>query len=341
MLRFFKRFAAVLAVFAVLAPCGAAFGAPAPAMPSVPSQDIISAGDYGEDVEMLQTELRALGFYSGEITGLFDGSTREAVIRLQEFLGVRPDGMFGPLTFTAYLDAFANGSLAFPPENDGTEEASGRLAGRVIGLDPGHQETADSGLEQMAPYSRRTKERQSSGGTGVKTGVPEHKINLLIAMKLRDLLEAEGATVVMTRETSDVSLSNIERAMRMNEANVDIWIRLHCASASSARQSGASVLVPSRTYGTAIYKDSLRLGQCVYDSFGKATESPMLALRALMDQTGFNWSESPVIAVEMGLLSNPQEDIRLNRDSYQTSCALGVFNGVLDYFEAPADEPVP
>ena len=59
----------------------------------------------------------------------------------------------------------------------------------------------------------------------------------------------------------------------------------------------------------------------------------MLDLKALMDQTGFNWSERPVVAVEMGMLSNPQEDIRLNRDSYQTSCAIGLFNGILTYFD--------
>ena len=82
----------------------------------------------------------------------------------------------------------------------------------TIGIDPGHQETPDAELEQMAPGVKRTKERQSPGSTGVKTGVPEYKINLLIAFKLRDLLEAEGATVVLTRETSDFSLSNMERA---------------------------------------------------------------------------------------------------------------------------------
>lgn len=326
-----KRFAALCCVFAVLALCGAALAAPA--MPEIPSQEILSAGDFGDDVVTLQTELRALGFYEGEITGLFDGATREAVIRLQRFLGVREDGAFGPVTFAAYWDAFERGLLAFPEPEPSQQHAAGRLSGRTVGIDPGQQEAADTGLEQIAPGVDRTKERQSAGSTGVKTGVPECKINLLIAFKLRDLLEAEGATVVLTHDTTDVSLSNIERAQAMNNAGVDIWLRLHCDSAASAKQSGASVLIPSRTYGAAIYQESLRLGQCIYENFAAATGATMLDLRALMDQTGFNWSERPVVAVEMGMLSNPQEDLRLNRDSYQASCAAGLFNGILAYFD--------
>ena len=233
---FLRRFAALCCVFAVLLSCSAAFAAPT--MPEIPSQEILSAGDFGEDVETLQTELRALGFYEGEITGLFDGATKQAVIRLQAFLGVREDGAFGPLTFAAYWNAFELGLLAFPEQQSAASDETDRLAGYTIGIDPGHQETPDAELEQMAPGVKRTKERQSPGSTGVKTGVPEYKINLLIAFKLRDLLEAEGATVVLTRETSDFSLSNMERALLMNESGVDIWLRLHCDSVSSANKSG-------------------------------------------------------------------------------------------------------
>ena len=199
-----KRLAALFCVFAAFASCSAAFAAPS--MPQTPSQEILSAGDFGDDVMVLQSELRALGFYDGEITGLFDGATREAVMELQKMLGVDADGSFGPITFAAYWNAFEVGLLSFPQSETEQQNKEGRLAGRTIGIDPGQQETADAGLEQIAPGVERTKERQSAGSTGVKTGVPECKINLLVAFKLRNLLEAEGATVVLTRETSDVSI---------------------------------------------------------------------------------------------------------------------------------------
>ena len=171
---FLRRFAALCCVFAVLLSCSAALAAPT--MPEIPSQEILSAGDFGEDVETLQTELRALGFYEGEITGLFDGATKQAVIRLQAFLGVREDGAFGPLTIAAYWNAFELGLLALPEQQSAASDETDRLAGYTIGIDPGHQETPDAELEQMAPGVKRTKERQSPGSTGVKTGVPEYKI---------------------------------------------------------------------------------------------------------------------------------------------------------------------
>lgn len=329
----FRRALALCCMFAaLLSLCSVSFAAPED-MPPLPAGEILSVGDFGDDVISLQLHLRALGFYEGEAAGLFDRKTHDAVIALQQFLGVKADGAFGPITAAAYAAALETGLLVFPePETEETE-AAGPLSGYVIGIDPGHQLIPDAGLEEIAPNVERTKQRQSPGGTGVKTGTREHRINLMVAEKLRDLLSAQGASVIMTRQSADVSLSNKERALMMNEAGVDVWVRLHCDSASSARESGARVLIPSRTYNAAVYRESFLLGSCLQQSFADATGASMMPLRALMDQTGFNWSSSPVAAIEMGMLSNPQEDIRLNRDSYQNSCAAGIFNGLVAYFE--------
>ena len=47
------------------------------------------------------------------------------------------------------------------------------------------------------------------------------------------------------------------------------------------------------------------------------------------DLTGFNWSKVPVVLIEMGFLSNPEEDNLLNSDSYQDKLAQGLCNGIL------------
>lgn len=332
MASFFRRLTALGCMFAaLLSLCSVSFAAPE-TVSFLPPDGILSVGDFGDDVMALQLQLRDLGFYEGEAAGLFDGKTHAAVVSLQTFLGVEADGAFGPITAQAYAAALETGLLVFPEPAEEEAEQAPPLTGIVIGIDPGHQRTADADLEEIAPDVERTKPRQSPGGTGVKTGTPEHRINLLVAQKLRDLLVAEGATVIMTRESADVSLSNKERALLMNTAEVDAWVRLHCDSASSARESGARVLIPSRTYNAPVYRSSFFLGKCLQESFEDATGASMLPLRALMDQTGFNFSQSPVVAIEMGMLSNPREDIRLNRDSYQTSCAVGICNGLLAYF---------
>lgn len=340
MTRPFRRIGALCCMLAaLLSLCSVSFAAPE-ALPPIPTDEILSVGDFGDDVMALQLQLRSLGFYEGEAGGLFDRKTHDGVVALQQYLGVKADGAFGPVTAQAYSHALETGLLSFPePETEADEEA-GPLSGFVIGIDPGHQLIPDAGLEEIAPHVDRTKQRQSPGGTGVKTGTAEHRINLIVAEKLRDLLAAQGAVVILTRESADVSLSNKERALLMNDAAVDVWVRLHCDSASSARESGARVLIPSRTYNAAVYRESFLLGCCLQEGFREATGASMLPLRALMDQTGFNWSSAPVAAIEMGMLSNPREDIRLNRDSYQSSCAAGIFNGLTAYFEllAPAGE---
>lgn len=208
------------------------------------------------------------------------------------------------------------------------------LAGCIIGLDPGHQNEADYGLEAISPGSPSTKIRQSVGCSGVRTRVPEHRINLLVAQKVRALLEECGATVVMTRTGAEASLSNIERAQMMNQSGAAFWLRIHCNASKDAAVSGASVLVPSHTVTPAIYEQSLRLGESLGAAFGEATDAPAASLVSLENQTGFNWSELPVAALEMGHLTNAADDALLGSDAYQMRCAVGIFNGIVRYLAA-------
>ncbi len=220
------------------------------------------------------------------------------------------------------------------------------LYGRVIGLDPGHQSVPDFGLELIAPDSHFTKIRQSAGCSGVRSGVPEYRVNLLVAEKVAALLQSCGATVVMSRTTNDVWLSNIERAVLMNQSGAALWIRLHCNACTDTERYGASVLMPSQIITPDIYEQSLYLSQCIGGAFGEATDAGEVQLVPLENQTGFNWSRIPVVALEMGYLTNAREDALLNSDAYQMRCALGIFNGIVRYFagiaaaEEALDAPV-
>lgn len=234
------------------------------------------------------------------------------------------------------------------------------LSGLTIGIDPGHQLIADDELEPIAPGSPLSKVRQSSGSVGVKSGTGEHTINLIIANKLAELLRLGGANVIMSRTDADVSVSNSERAKMMNDAKVDFWIRLHCENAQDANTSGCTVLIPSAgmlfsgalspskqkgtgrgtgargadegvTAADCIYIKSLALAAAVIKEFCTFTGAQPLGIVSLSDQTGFNYSDSPVIAIEMGCLSNEADDIRLNRAAYQDACAFGIYRGINQY----------
>jgi N-acetylmuramoyl-L-alanine amidase len=51
------------------------------------------------------------------------------------------------------------------------------------------------------------------------------------------------------------------------------------------------------------------------------------------DLTGFNWSKVPVVLVEMGFMSNKEEDRLLNDDSYQNKLAEGLYKGIIDVLQ--------
>lgn len=48
------------------------------------------------------------------------------------------------------------------------------------------------------------------------------------------------------------------------------------------------------------------------------------------DLTGFNWSKVPVVLVEMGFMSNPEEDRLLSDDNYQNKLAEGLCKGIME-----------
>ena len=50
------------------------------------------------------------------------------------------------------------------------------------------------------------------------------------------------------------------------------------------------------------------------------------------DLTGFNWSEVPAVLVEMGFMSNPQEDKKMADKSYQEKMMDSISVAVQSYF---------
>lgn len=144
----------------------------------------------------------------------------------------------------AHADEAAETPEAAPAEEtDAAEEPAEKsdapAAGRVIVIDPGHQAKGNFETEALGPGSTETKIKVSSGTASCNTGEPESKLVLAISLKLRTELEARGYTVLMTRTTEDVDLSNIDRAAIANDANADALLRIHANGSESAAAEGA------------------------------------------------------------------------------------------------------
>ncbi len=209
-------------------------------------------------------------------------------------------------------------------------DTTGRLMGLTIGIDAGHQGKANSEHEPVAPGSRATKPKVSAGTQGVNSKIPEHEVNLQVAMKLKEALVKEGAKVVMVRETSDVNISNVERAVMMNDAKADLVLRIHCNAAQSASPKGLALYV--RKSGTRA-QECDAAAQVLIEAMIENTGAKNRGVVHSDDYSGLNWSEVPSILVEMGFLTNPEEDALLTSGDYQDKMVSGMVEGIARYFE--------
>lgn len=208
-------------------------------------------------------------------------------------------------------------------------EGTGRLAGFVIGVDPGHQLRGNSEKEPVAPGSDEKKAKVTSGTAGVSTRIPEYQVNLEVALLLRNALEEEGATVVMTREVNEVDISNRERAILFNEAGVDLGLRIHCNGADDRSVTGIGLFVRKTGAGAEESREACRY---LLPAMTEATGARAYGIFQRDTYTGLNWCEGPCVLVEMGFMSNPEEDEKLCDPAYQALLVQGMTEGVCAYF---------
>lgn len=200
---------------------------------------------------------------------------------------------------------------------------------KVVVLDPGHGNRSNLEKEAIYPGASELKIKDGGGAEGINSRTPEYAIAMGITVKLKGLLENKGYTVIMTKTTPQESPGNIERAEVGNKNNADLAIRIHADSSESSNVSGASMLVPAPIgYAKDISVISRKYGQIVLEGLINEVGMKNKGVVERDDLTGFNWSKVPVILVETGFLSNPQEDKLLNTEEYQSKIAKGLFNGI-------------
>ncbi|WP_310603503.1 N-acetylmuramoyl-L-alanine amidase [Anaerosporobacter sp.] len=205
---------------------------------------------------------------------------------------------------------------------------------KIIAIDPGHQSKGNSQTEAIGPGATTKKAKVASGTSGVSTKVPEYKLTLEVSLKLKEELLNRGYEVVMTREKNDVNISNKERALLANESGADICIRIHADGSTNQSVSGASALYPStkNKYVSNISKASKKLATSVITKYCEKTGAKNRGTVARDDLTGTNWSTIPVIVLEMGFMSNPAEDKKMQQDAYQAKIVEGICDGIDAYY---------
>lgn len=161
-------------------------------------------------------------------------------------------------------------------------------------------------------------------GAGGPTGVAEKTLTLQVALKLQNLLEKEGAKVIMTR-TEEQFFDNKERILFYRDSTPDLLISLHLNSSNDPiHVSGTSTFYKYEGFkplSHAIYKRMLELGLKEYGnngSFNFMLNGPV---------------EYPNALVEMLFLSNPEEEAKIVDEGFQQKIAEKIISGIKDFLE--------
>lgn len=188
------------------------------------------------------------------------------------------------------------------------ERKKGTLKGVTIVLDAGH-----GGNDR--------------GTTGAR-GTDEKDINILTAELLKSKLQAAGAKVEMTRE-SDVFVDLRKRVAISHQNSADAFISIHYDAIEDSSVNGFT------TYYTNSYQQ--QLAEAVHA--GIATKVNLKDRGARFgDYLVLRENRQNAILLELGYLSNPSEERAITSDYYREQATLGIYQGLLDYFDAQLDQ---
>lgn len=200
------------------------------------------------------------------------------------------------------------------------QTSSTPVSGKVIVVDAGHG-VPDEGAE-------------SSRGT------TEAETNLKIALKLQNLLEQSGCTVILTRSDENAiydldkntlkekKISDIRNRVKIgNNSSADIFVSIHLNKIPQSQYWGWQCFYNSGNENSSNLAKKIQAN--LNDSIQKENKRVAMKLDTVYIMKHV---EIPISIVECGFLSNPEEEQQLLDDEYQNRLAWGIFNGIIDYF---------
>ena len=169
----------------------------------------------------------------------------------------------------------------------------------------------------------------------------EEEINLKIVLKLQELLEQSGSTVILTRSDENGIYDLDKESVKSKKAS-DLKNRVKIGNSSSADVFVSIHLnkIPQEQYygWQTFYKNndeqSKQLAESIQNNLNEAIQKENNRLaKTIQNIYIVDNVEIPMTIVECGFLSNHEELKDLQTEQYQEKIAWGIYNGIMDWFK--------
>ncbi|WNI15327.1 N-acetylmuramoyl-L-alanine amidase [Actinacidiphila sp. ITFR-21] len=224
------------------------------------------------------------------------------------------------------------------------------LTGKVVVLDPGHNpdnylHTAE--INRKVDIGNGRKECDTTG-TQTNAGYPEARYTLDVSRRVRALLVARGARVVLTQNGDRPYGPCVDQRARIgNGAHADAALSIH-ADGAPAADYGFHVIAPKALHvggadTRAVAAPSLRLAVTLRAHFAAATREPFAdylgggkGLMVRDDLGGLNLSTVPKVFIECGNMRNARDAKSLTDPAWRQNAARGIADGLTAFIEDAA-----
>lgn len=221
-----------------------------------------------------------------------------------------------PMAVRLVLDLNKNAGYRPSLDQDGKRltieltEPSTSINGKVVVVDAGH-----GGWD--------------NGATGV-TGLKEKEVNLDVALKVKEKLEALGATVIMTR-SDDTFISLSERSRIANDAKADVFVSIHANANVNPAVNGTATYYYTPVDNSSLSAQRERLARFVQN--GMVSNLGIRDIGIIKENFHvIRATTMPSVLTESAFLSNAEDEALLKESSFREKIAQGIVDGLTQYF---------
>ena len=225
-----------------------------------------------------------------------------------------------------------------PTQATGKPTHAGTLSGKTVVVDAGHAGlwTKDDSGRLITTYGDKRLPCYTAGATA-PDGTAEHTVNFDLAKRVGALLQADGATVVMTR-ADDATLGpcNNERGHLANTTKADALVALHADFDSDDKRGFHLIYSPDMRGGQRVQTASVTLATHLSDALHASPLPPAnykgtaaLPLDPRTNMAVLNeLSRTRGVLVEIGNLNNPADWAAIAQPGTRDALAAAIAQGI-------------